>query len=1106
MATENIDEGRPFRVLVIDDVVCRGKRNLCDEIVQSATCIQDAIRNYFASLVDESIYDVYVDFVDTPEEGVAKWQNEIYDLTLIDSDFQKSPTVRTEDKDKRSFLDLDVEFIGAYLYRFLHEMLERDQREESLHFRDGCKLVLWTGLNAYNPKDEKDPMARAVKLFSILGDSLTEHSFIPKGNAVEWENLINLSEFRSQIKWSVTNRVASIKDAFEDVIALSQKLGMKSRLARVISWYQTLSPEDFRRGVGLPLPISRGWISCDGRGKISLGKNSTQCLYLSPSLRKAGKSIAEHLNSCLTHPDLAEDRLWKECRLLRPASPIKSRNALVAAATPLTGCSAVGEDRAISLLSQKIAALLDGPFEQVVLKTVYLDSLEQWDCLHWPCLQAQSHHRTRCLRSTKNPRTLWNTGITALESFTPKMMGDFLVRFQSVKAKDQLSARVIVSLGSKFPQHNLNALGQEKSRLLKKYRCPGEQFELACNELKADVKQIWKELFETVFVNKSNSMVGDMQYQMVEINVRHYLRECIAYHVGGHEYLSPSTIDEKNQKAFPGCYADLDREFNIWLEVLNEVAASYNKKLLLKLPFRGDVLHWVRLIRDVSNTERGAQIAGITLINAFKSGAGETTKGGIYTPAWYGVPESWGDAYGRQWTYQMSGEALTASRNELLGEVFSLVANSNLEVHVSGGIVDIKGIRYCSPAIIRTENCVGCGVCVRECKANAISIVNIRQDEAGANLKKAKVAPLACKSCGECIDKCRRKAIIRPRIQIGSWALMDLNLGDQSWNACAKTPPAIGVGKPHVDRDRCQKCEPCCVKCTNGAFERTGSACAEINYARCVNCKDCVDQCVHGAIAIGNTVGSSELLDGKAVKFNVSDRQLINSRIAFCLHELCNGCGKCSRTFYCDTFMDRRGLDLPPVMDSRNCTGCGLCVQTCPRGAIQLFAPKHVVVLIGTGENLSVWHRRLMAYEIPHLVFRQEEIVEYYSKCEEGSHSQDMKTMFTYRKDTDRFFDKLSKDYIDDRCWDDNLKEVLNKTKDISIIQKWLFLAWSDPGQVLKDSPVIYAINAEEHYYFDNSQDTPVCGLLLTDVLAHPGMSLIRTEVNNRLRNLREVR
>ncbi len=57
-------------------------------------------------------------------------------------------------------------------------------------------------------------------------------------------------------------------------------------------------------------------------------------------------------------------------------------------------------------------------------------------------------------------------------------------------------------------------------------------------------------------------------------------------------------------------------------------------------------------------------------------------------------------------------------------------------------------------------------------------------------------------------------------------------------------------------------------------------------------------------------------------------------------------------------------------MDARNCTGCGLCAQTCPKGAIQLFKPEHVAVLVGGNEeNLSRWHKFLFANEIPHLVF-----------------------------------------------------------------------------------------------------------------------------------------
>jgi ferredoxin len=53
-------------------------------------------------------------------------------------------------------------------------------------------------------------------------------------------------------------------------------------------------------------------------------------------------------------------------------------------------------------------------------------------------------------------------------------------------------------------------------------------------------------------------------------------------------------------------------------------------------------------------------------------------------------------------------------------------------------------------------------------------------------------------------------------------------------------------------------------------------------------------------------------------------------------------------------------------MDPRNCTGCGLCAQICPTGALQLFRPEHVAVLISRpGERTDL----LKALQIPHLTY-----------------------------------------------------------------------------------------------------------------------------------------
>lgn len=1102
-----------FRVLIIDDQICSGRETI------SAKAFQEVIAAYIRHLVMKNtggqIRDVDICFAGTPEDGVNRWKNEIFDLTLVDSDLKSSESTPKDKTEIQNFLDIIPSLKGAYIFRLLWDLMsdgEDDNPDDNPYkaYRDGCRVVFWTGLRTINADGRED------KLEKILAPYLeTPHWFIPKridDNECQWADV--LGDHSS----AVTTLENCIQESVENY---DNEISWRSLLARYITLYRVKSPNDFQRITDFSEWVEQGYLYVENGSVFfsdSRPEGKVKYVELSPRLRHGNpsfKSLIEGDSQCVSCDErIPKDKSW---RFPKESLATTHTSTLVAAATPLTGCSAIGKERAIDLMVDKVAALLNGPFDQVVLKTVYLDSFDQWDNLHWPTLQAQSHHRTRCLRSIAHPRTLWNTGITALESFTPEMMHDFLQTFASKdKAKRK---RTIVSLGSKYPQWDLNERIQkrneegsaandgvkDKKLEIKHYRAHAYVFPGCIADLGKDLKEIWSTLFKEVF---SDELKGEDQYPIVEINVRHYLRECVAFHLGGHEYLSPAKIDPdrtKNELDFTGCYQSLDLEFNTWLEVLDEVARNFGKKLLLKLPFRGDLLHFIRLIRDYVKVHEGTAISGITLINAFKSGAVEPDQGVTYSPAWYGRLDAWRDAAGRKWTYQMSGELLAASRNELLGEVLNLVKSSGLDAHISGGIVDAEGIRYCSPVVVaHPEKCIGCTLCKEDhrdnkttkvCKNDAITIER--------NKPPVVIDSRKCIACGECVGRCRMGVIVRPPVQIGTWALMDLNLGESKWLSCANVPPSIGNGRPMVTG--CQKCNTCYVQCQSKAFLKGGNGnAARIDIGKCVECKECLRMCPHGAITLGiDKVKTMNHADDEASTYH--DKR-INPRIAFCLHELCNGCGKCSRTFYCDTFMDRRGLDLPPVMDSRNCTGCGLCVQTCPRGAIQLFAPKHVVVLIGTGENLSVWHRRLMAYEIPHLVFRQEEIVEYYSKCEEGSHSQDMKTMFTYRKDTDRFFDKLSKDYIDDRCWDDNLKEVLNKTKDISIIQKWLFLAWSDPGQVLKDSPVIYAINAEEHYYFDNSQDTPVCGLLLTDVLAHPGMSLIRTEVNNRLRNLREVR
>ncbi|MBO4511854.1 MAG: 4Fe-4S binding protein, partial [Victivallales bacterium] len=272
------------------------------------------------------------------------------------------------------------------------------------------------------------------------------------------------------------------------------------------------------------------------------------------------------------------------------------------------------------------------------------------------------------------------------------------------------------------------------------------------------------------------------------------------------------------------------------------------------------------------------------------------------------------------------------------------------------------------------DKCSGCGRCAKNCNSSAISISSISINDSKPK-KKAIIDHFMCRQCGKCVDVCKFHAIKRfqQEVQVGTWGLLDLNLSNQTWTKCDNTAPSIGTGRPAVT-SVCKQCTLCQVVCPHGAFNQSsGGGKPEIDGTKCVNCKQCLTQCPNGAVQL--SANGVEIPFEEPKTPQNMDKEELNFRFAFWLHELCNGCGKCSRTFYCDSFLDRRGLDWQPLMDIRNCTGCGLCVQTCPQGALQLFAPEHYAVLIGEDSNtLMEWHRRLTAHQIPHFVYTKSEL------------------------------------------------------------------------------------------------------------------------------------
>ena len=180
-----------FRVLVIDDQICSNA--ICMDKVQSdSTHVQLLIRNYICSVVKKFAggkkIHIEVDFAKDPDEGVGRWMESVYDITLIDSDFSRDDMMKTkiDDLQKRNFLDLRLDFAGAYLYCFLREMLSGEKFGVG---RKGCSVALWTGLGLGDDNKNK----RAQRLISILphGEDKDRLCFIPKkeGDRGRWQRL-----------------------------------------------------------------------------------------------------------------------------------------------------------------------------------------------------------------------------------------------------------------------------------------------------------------------------------------------------------------------------------------------------------------------------------------------------------------------------------------------------------------------------------------------------------------------------------------------------------------------------------------------------------------------------------------------------------------------------------------------------------------------------------------------------------------------------------------------------------------------------------------------------------------------------------------------------
>ena len=75
-------------------------------------------------------------------------------------------------------------------------------------------------------------------------------------------------------------------------------------------------------------------------------------------------------------------------------------------------------------------------------------------------------------------------------------------------------------------------------------------------------------------------------------------------------------------------------------------------------------------------------------------------------------------------------------------------------------------------AIIRQKDCTGCGLCLSNCRFNAVKMIQEKEGE-----KIFSIDPISCEGCGVCVHFCPQEAIDFPENVCGEWFISDTRCG-----------------------------------------------------------------------------------------------------------------------------------------------------------------------------------------------------------------------------------------------------------------------------------------------------------------------------------------
>ena len=148
---------------------------------------------------------------------------------------------------------------------------------------------------------------------------------------------------------------------------------------------------------------------------------------------------------------------------------------------------------------------------------------------------------------------------------------------------------------------------------------------------------------------------------------------------------------------------------------------------------------------------------------------------------------------------------------------------------------------------------------------------------------------------------------------------------------CHVEPPKQGTAIPVVlCGEKCTCCKRCVRACNNKAILIEGNS-PVIDSEKCQRCGECMKACPKGVIGYAGEGLTGEKTSETSFARKKSNE--ISPRMAYLLHELCTGCGHCSRSFYCDSFLDREGKDRPPLMDPKKLHGMWALCANLPAGS-----------------------------------------------------------------------------------------------------------------------------------------------------------------------------